>query len=244
LPIDGDELGGVEVARGITEYAALVVISHVTGHPFAGLSGALLNFGLGCSARRGKWRIHAPLNPRIDAAKCDGCGRCVERCIRQAINLTDGLAVVDAELCRGCAYYCTASCPCDAFVVDRENTVRFQKRVVEAASAVHVAAQGKIHFINLLLDIGPYPDYHPFSDTAVAPDLGILSSRDPVAIDQAAVDLIDQAPGLPRSLAEDRGALAPAEGHLAHITGVDPGPMLNYAQSYGLGSRRYDISAP
>jgi len=244
LPIDGDELGGVEVARGITEYAALIVISHVTGHPFAGLSGALLNFGLGCSAQRGKWRIHTPLKPRVDSEKCDGCGRCVERCIHQAINMAGGQAAVDAGLCRGCAYYCTASCPCYAFVVHRDDIVQFQKRVIEAASAVHVAAQGKIHFFNLLLDIGPYPDYYPFSDAAVVPDLGILSSRDPVAIDQTAVDLIDQAPGLPRSLAEDRSALATAKGKLARITGVDPEPMLDYAQNYGLGSRRYDLRAP
>ena len=53
LPIDGDELGGVEVARAVAEYAALIVVSHVTGHPFAGLSGALLNFGPGCCAQRG-----------------------------------------------------------------------------------------------------------------------------------------------------------------------------------------------
>jgi len=244
LPVDGDELGGVEIARGITEYAALVVISHVTGHPFAGLSGALLNSGMGCSAKRGKWRIHTPLKPQVDTAKCDGCARCVERCIRRAIDMTDGRATINAELCRGCAYYCTASCPCHAFVIDGDNAVRFQKRVVEAASAVHVAAQGKTHFFSLLLDVGPYPDYYPFSDASVVPDLGVLSSRDPVAIDQAAVDLIDRAPGLPQSAAEDRGALAPGKGKLTRVTGVDPVPMLQYAQDYGLGSRQYELTTP
>jgi uncharacterized Fe-S center protein len=241
LPVDGDELGGVEVARSITECAALIVISHVTGHPFAGLSGALLNFGLGCSAQRGKWRIHAPLKPRVETDKCDGCGLCVDRCIRQAIRLVDGQAQIDEELCRGCAYYCTASCPCDAFAVDGVSALRFQKRVVEAASAVHVAAQGKLRFFNLLLDVVPYPDYYPFSDVAVVPDLGVLSSRDPVAVDQATIDLVDASPGLPGSAAEDCRALDPGPGKLARITGVDPEAMLGYAQDYGLGSRRYDL---
>jgi len=244
LAVDGDELGGVEVARSITEYSALIVISHVTGHPFAGLSGALVNFGLGCCAQRGKWRIHAPLEPRVDTEKCDGCGLCVHRCIQQAISLVDGQARIDRELCRGCAYYCMASCPCDAFAVDSLGTSRFQKRVVEAASAVHVAAQGKIHLLNLLLDVVPHPDYYPFSDVAMVPDLGVLSSRDPVAIDQATVDLIDQAPGLPCSATEDCGAMAPGKGKLAMVTGVDPDPMLDYAQNYGLGSRRYELSPP
>ncbi len=241
LPIDGDELGGVEVARSITEYAALIVISHVTGHPFAGLSGALLNFGLGCSAQRGKWRIHGPLKPQVTDT-CDGCGLCVDRCIGQAISLDNSVAEIDKELCRGCAYYCMAACPCDAITVDSESTARFQKRVVEAASAVHVAAQGKVHFFNLLMDIVPYPDYYPFSDVAVAPDAGLLSSRDPVAIDQASVDLIDASPGLPNSAAEERGAMEPGKGKLARITGVDPLAMLDYASNYGLGSRRYELS--
>lgn len=243
LPVDGDELGGVEVARAITEYAALIVISHVTGHPFAGLSGALVSLGLGGSAQKGKWRIHAPLKPEVESSKCDGCGLCVDDCLRQAISLDDGKARVDRELCRGCAYYCMASCPRDALSVDRDSTASFQKRVVEAASAVHVAAQGRLHFFNFLLDIAPYPDYYPFSDVAVAPDLGALSSRDPVAIDQATVDLIEAAPGIPGSAAEDCGALAREGGKLARITGVDPAPMLDYAHGYGLGSRRYELSA-
>jgi uncharacterized Fe-S center protein len=240
LPVDGDELGGVEVARSITEYAATIVISHVTGHPFAGMSGALVNLGLGCSANKGKWRIHSPLKPQVIAEKCDGCGRCVDACILGVIGLADQQAVVDSRTCRGCAYYCMASCPCDAFTVDTQQTLRFQKRVVEAASAVHVAAQGKLHFFNLLLDVGPYPDYYPFSDVAVVGDLGVLSTSDPVAIDQATVDLIDAAPGLPGSAAEDRAALAPGPGRLARITGVDVRAMLQYASDYGLGSQRYE----
>jgi len=241
LPIDGDELGGVEVARAVTEYAALFVVSHVTGHPFAGLSGALLNFGPGCCSQRGKWRVHAPLRPQVTSERCDGCGVCVRHCLHRAVSLGNGTAHVDHEQCRGCAYYCMASCPHGALRVDTESQLSFQKRAVEAASAVHVAAQGKVHFINFLLDIAPYPDYYPHSDVAVAPDLGVLSSRDPVAIDQATLDLVDAAPGLPCSMAEDRDALEPGPGKLARITGVDPAPMLEYAQSYGLGGRQYEL---
>lgn len=241
LPIDGDELGGIEVARTIAECAALIVISHVTGHPFAGLSGALLNLGLGGSAQRGKWRIHAPLRPQVIANKCDGCGLCAERCLRQAIRLDGQRARVDEEICRGCAYYCLASCPRAALAVDRESIGRFQKRVVEAASAVHVAAMGRLHFFNFLLDIVPYPDCYPFSDVAMVPDLGVLSSRDPVAIDQVTVDLIDTAPGLPCSAAEDHDALAPGPGKLARTAGVDPVEMLEYAHRYGLGTRQYQL---
>ncbi len=241
LPVDGEELGGLEVARSVVENKALIVISHVTGHPFAGLSGALVNTGMGCSARRGKLRIHAPLKPILIPERCDGCGLCVDRCPKRVISLNEHLAEVNLELCVGCAYYCTAACPTGALVIEIEAARRFQKRIVEATSAVHMAALGKVHFFNFLFDVGPYPDYYPFSDTAIVPDLGLLSSRDPVAIDQATVDLIDQVPGVPRSMAEETDALAPGKGKLTRITGVDPDPMLEYAEQYGLGTRHYRL---
>jgi len=241
LPIEGEELGGVEVARSIAEASALIVVSHVTAHPFAGLSGALANLGIGGSARRGKWRIHAPLQPILIPERCNGCGLCMEECLKGAIRAEGDGLVVDDELCAGCVYYCTAACPYGALVVDGIAAQRFQKRIVEAASAVHVAALGNVHFFNFLFDIGPYPDYYPFSDSALVPDVGILSSRDPVALDQATLDFIDRMPGLPRSMAEEAGALTPGPGKLKHITGVDPELMLEYAEQFGLGTRRYEL---
>lgn len=241
FPVEGDELGGVEVARSVSEARALIVVSHVTAHPFAGLSGAVTSMGLGCSARRGKWRIHEPLQPVVLADRCDGCGLCIDHCLKQALSLSEKIVKVDQELCSGCAYYCTAACPRGALAVEGDAAHRFQKRIVEAAGAVHVAAMGKLHFLNFLLDVGPYPDYYPFSDVAMVPDLGVLSGRDPVAVDQATLDLIDQTPGIARSMAEEADALAPGLGRLGRITGVAPESLLEYAEKFGLGTRSYDL---
>lgn len=241
LPVEGDELGGVEVARTVAEARALIVVSHVTAHPFAGLSGAVASMGIGCSARPGKWRIHEPLRPMVLAERCDGCGLCIDRCLKRALSLNGRSVNVDGQLCSGCAYYCTAACPRGALAVDGEAAHHFQRRIVEAAGAVHVAAMGNLHFLNFLLDVGPYPDYYPFSDVAMVPDLGVLSGRDPVAVDQATLDLIDQTPGVACSMAEEAEALAPARGRLGTITGVAPESMLEYAQKFGLGTRSYDL---
>lgn len=243
LPVEGEELGGIEVARSIAETQALIVVSHVTAHPFAGLSGAIANLGIGGSALRGKWRIHAPLQPILMPDRCDNCGLCMERCLKGAINFDEGSIAIDYDLCSGCVYYCTAACPYGALVVDGVAAQRFQKRAVEAATAVNLASLGKLYFFNFLIDVGPYPDYYPLSDVPIVPNLGILSSSDPVAIDQATVDLIDSAPGLPLSMAEEAGALDPKAGKLKSITGVDPEPMLEYADQFGLGSRDYELFA-
>jgi hypothetical protein len=241
LPVEGDELGGLEVARSIAEAKAVIVVSHVTAHPFAGLSGALTSMGLGSSARRGKWRIHEPLQPMVLQDRCNGCGLCVEHCLKNALTLSDNTLNIDKQLCAGCAYYCTASCPRGALAIDSEAARHFQRRIVEAAGAVHVAALGKLHFLNFLFDVGPYPDYYPFSDVAIVPDLGVISGRDPVAVDQATLDLIDATAGIACSMAEEAEALAPGRGKLYRITGVNPESMLEYAQKFGLGTRSYEL---
>jgi ferredoxin len=52
----------------------------------------------------------------IDKAKCTGCGLCVDACSLEALaalELTDGIAVVDPELCVECGA-CIDACPVEA----------------------------------------------------------------------------------------------------------------------------------
>lgn len=49
----------------------------------------------------------------VDAARCIGCGACLEVCTVKAITMTEGKAYVNAELCRGCEV-CLPVCPVEA----------------------------------------------------------------------------------------------------------------------------------
>lgn len=49
----------------------------------------------------------------IDAARCDGCGRCVDHCRFEALLLGDGAVRVDALACEGCGA-CALVCPSGA----------------------------------------------------------------------------------------------------------------------------------
>jgi NAD-dependent dihydropyrimidine dehydrogenase PreA subunit len=49
----------------------------------------------------------------VDAARCTGCGACVDVCPVEAIALIDGKACVNEELCTGCEV-CVSTCPEDA----------------------------------------------------------------------------------------------------------------------------------
>jgi len=53
---------------------------------------------------------------RIDLARCNGCGACVEVCPQGALYLVDDRAMVDAGLCRECEA-CVAACPTEAIVI-------------------------------------------------------------------------------------------------------------------------------
>ena len=71
------------------------------------------------------------------------------------------------------------------------------------------------------------------------PNLGILASRNPVTIDQAAADLVNASPLVPGS----RVATQPStyEDTLEHLHGRNLHGTLEHAESLGLGSTAYTL---
>ncbi|MBU2468759.1 MAG: 4Fe-4S ferredoxin, partial [Proteobacteria bacterium] len=91
-----------------------------------------------------------------------------------------------------------------------------------------------------LTQISPACDCYPFNDAPMVADIGILASTDLVAIDQAAADLVNQAPGLPGT--ELKHAHAPGEDKFLDIyPKIDWQIQLAYAQEIGLGRRDYEL---
>ena len=68
-------------------------------------------------------------------------------------------------------------------------------------------------------------------------DVGILVSTDPVAIDQAAVDLVNGAQGLAGSKLTDLDA----QDKINAISGIRWQPILEHAERLGLGNRKYAL---
>jgi uncharacterized Fe-S center protein len=64
----------------------------------------------------------------------------------------------------------------------------------------------------------------------------VLASLDPVAIDQAAYDLVVAAPGAAGGKGE---GMVSGEDKFAKVTGVDGSRTLQYAERRGLGTREY-----
>ena len=96
---------------------------------------------------------------------------------------------------------------------------------------------GKGLFFNFLINVSPDCDCFDFNDPPFVADVGILVSNDPVAIDQAAVDLVNGAQGLAGSKLRDLNA----QDKINAVTGIRWQPILEHAERLGLGNRNYAL---
>ncbi len=228
------------IGREIVESDVLVSVAHFKGHELAGFGGTIKNLGMGCAARKGKMAQHADLAPKVKNKKCIGCGECAGHCAQSAITMDEGKAHIDPERCVGCGE-CVLICPNGAISVNWNADIpRFQKKMAEYTLAVLKGKQDRSFFVNVLTQISPACDCAPHSDAPIVQDLGFLASRDPVAIDQASVDLVNQEAGLDHSCLT--GGKAPGEDKFRAVyPQVDWSIQLAHAEAVGLGSREYDL---
>ncbi len=95
-------------------------------------------------------------------------------------------------------------------------------------------------FINFITDISPKCDCLSYNQSPIVDNIGVLASRDPVAIDQASADLVNQQNGLPGTALQTN--LAPGEDKFRGLyPSVDWEHQLDYAQKIGLGTRAYKL---
>ncbi|HMK16228.1 MAG TPA: DUF362 domain-containing protein, partial [Methanomicrobiales archaeon] len=198
----------VSIAGDIARADSLMVVSHFKGHMLAGFGGSLKNLAMGCAPPAGKREMHRARTMTIPD-KCRGCGSCVEVCPAGALSLEEEKVRLDSETCIGCGE-CMIVCLQGAIEFDWTTDLPpFVERMVEYACGALEGKQGRAGFYNFLLGITPDCDCVPWSDAPLVPDIGILASRDPVAIDAASLDLVNRQPGFRDSLL--RTHLGPGE---------------------------------
>lgn len=241
VKIQGKHFESVQVGAAVVEADALVVLSHVKGHMMTGFGGAIKNLGMGCGSRAGKQKMHSSVKPEIKGEKCRRCGSCVKWCASGAITLEkDGGAGINPEKCTGCGE-CIISCRHGAVKVQWETAVHeMNERMVEYACGALQGKKDAAVFFNFLLDVVPDCDCSPWSDLPVVPDTGILATTDPVAADQASVDLVNAQAGIAGTALP--GALEPGGDKFCALhPKTDYRVQLAYAEEMGLGSRRYEL---
>ncbi|MBN1898755.1 MAG: DUF362 domain-containing protein [Spirochaetes bacterium] len=230
----------VKVAWDIAHCNALVVVSHVKGHMLSGFGGALKNLGMGCAPRTHKYSMHANLTPVVKKDKCIGCGECVNWCPGEAIKVIDTKAKIDAKLCIGCGE-CIGACPERAINLPwDESAANVQRKYVETARGVMKALGQKIFFINFINNVTPDCDCMSHSDASLVPDIGVAFSFDPVALDKASVDLVNQSEGI-RGSSLSKNFAAGEDKFKDVFPHLDWNVQLEHAVKLGLGSKNYEL---
>lgn len=229
--VAGRHLSSARIAAAIVEADGMVVISHVKGHMVFGFGGAVKNLGMGCAAAPAKQLLHADVRPTVAEELCTGCGQCQAHCRFGALALVDGgdgklVAHIDQGSCSGCGE-CLVVCPREAIPINWEgDPATTQEKTAEYALAAVAGKEGRCLYLNFLTAITPDCDCCDWSDAPLVPDIGYLAATDPVAIDLASLDLINQGQG--RDLFRSR-------------RDIDYRPLLDHAAALGLGSLDYRL---
>jgi len=230
----------VYIGSDIVNADSLLSVAHFKGHELTGFGGTLKNLGMGCASRRGKLAQHSTLGPKILAKKCIGCGECTNHCSQNAISIDNEKAIIDSKKCIGCGE-CIIICPNDAVQIQwNQNIPVFLENMVEYTMGVLKGKEKKSLFVNFITDVSPACDCMSHNDAPIVRDIGVVASKDPVAIDQASVDLVNNEEGISGSSLKLN--LKSGEDKFSGLhPRVDWPVQLDYAAGLGLGSRDYEL---
>ena len=116
--------------------------------------------------------------------------------------------------------------------IQSENQDKFLECMANAAAAVHDYFKGKVIYINVMNNMSVDCDCNGNPAAPELKDMGILASTDPVALDQACLDLVF---GHQNTEGDDASALQQRINDRHGIHTVE------HAEKIGLGSRKYHI---
>ena len=225
------------LAAILSETDAAVVLSHFKGHLLAGFGGAIKNLGMGFASRGGKLFQHSSVKPRVRTKYCSGCGTCMEACGFEAISLEGKTAVVNGARCTGCGE-CLQRCPFGAIGVDwNQESGEFIRRMTEYALAVTQAVKVKF-YVNFVLNVTPDCDCMRNGGHPMVADIGVLASTDPVALDQACLNMVTAAETIDGSTVSAPGG---TDKFRALRPETDGAVALELGEKIGLGSREHRL---
>jgi uncharacterized Fe-S center protein len=247
IPINLKHCKTAKIGASIASADIIVTLNHFKGHEMTSFGGALKNIGMGCGSVAGKLEMHSTSQPKISTKACIGCRVCFHNCNHDAISMVPAptdhkakhVAQIDAAKCVGCGQ-CVAVCRYDAArVVWDANGALVDEKIAEYSVAV-LQNKPALH-INFVMNVSPECDCWSTNDAAIIPDLGILASTNPVALDRACVDLVNKAPTLSASVLGEKQK-SPAEDKLNCLhPHTNWRIILDYAQQIGLGEQDYEL---
>ncbi|MEW6263463.1 MAG: DUF362 domain-containing protein [Thermodesulfobacteriota bacterium] len=246
------------IGTGVALADAMIVLSHFKGHPMGTYGGALKNMGVGCASKRGKLNLHLGGHPRYgmnarhwmpercQKEECPQYQVCLHLCPAGAIVHTPETVLFHRHKCIGCLACLGVVTMCGVGFLSDDFFDATAAAIADSALAAVKAIGGadKVGYINLALDITPWCDCVNFSDRPIVPNLGLFASKDPVALDSACLKRAKDTPGMPDSLAMQKGTMDPGLPKFSacgSFLGVSEEIQPNVGQKIGLGTREFEL---
>jgi len=208
-----------EVADTLFNSTHIFGLTHVKGHVATGLGGTIKNFGMGGVTKETKLNMHHGSRPIYEKDACTYCGVCAEVCPFDAINLNNNDWKQNMKSCFGCGV-CVDLCENKALTY-KDADFQFV-----LACAAHACVKDKnVIYFNEVKRIANSCDCDSTANQIICPDIGYLVSDDPVAIDKASLDLIN----------DIKGDIFKKVNH------VSPLKQIKFGEQIGLGSSTYQL---
>ncbi|MDY7039685.1 MAG: DUF362 domain-containing protein [Chloroflexota bacterium] len=257
----GTYLKHTYMGKKLLDLDAMIVLTHFKGHPMGVFGGALKNVGIGCGSKRGKLCTHLlnhpdygrlawTTNPAAVEAMTQGpsptmMDRLLKNCPFHAPSLKDGVFETDVEKCQQCASCFGPGLFSGLLMPPVEIFLLWAMTIPDAFSGyVHAIGKDKVGYVTYAMDISPWCDCVTFSDRALVPNVGVLASKDPVAIDMACLEMTEARAGMPGSSADDFGFSEPGTERFtncASMAKVSQWVQINSGIHNGLGTSEYEL---
>ena len=208
-----------EVAGHLLDSTHIFALSHVKGHVATGMGGAIKNFGMGGVTKETKIRMHHGSRPIYQKDACIYCGVCAEVCPFNALKVNENSWNQNMKSCFGCGV-CVDACRSGALTYEDAD---FQ--YVLACAAKACVQDKNVIYLNEIKRIARSCDCDPLAGPIICPDIGYLVSDDPVAIDKASLDLVND---VRKDVFEKENNISPLK-------------QIKYGEEIGLGSSSYKL---
>lgn len=253
--VDYKNVDTIDMAGVLHDADVLVDVSHIKGHNSCGFGGAIKNIAVGGYAAQTRWnKLHGVEQsiPYWDAEKCtpEHAKELVLACPYKQIKYNEEKhkLTFPFDMCNQCGECLEADKDVGCLEYRQEHFSAFQELLAIAAKQVlDTFDEKKKFFISFLIEITAMCDCWGFAQPCVVNDIGVLGSRDIVAIETAALDLIKKEGLIVKNVPP----------HFLHAN-LDPsadlhpfqrlhGPMKNpylaveFAKELGLGTNEYEL---
>ncbi|MBN2228410.1 MAG: DUF362 domain-containing protein [Candidatus Thorarchaeota archaeon] len=259
---DIEGVTSLDAAGVLLDADALVNLTHSKGHGSCGYGGAFKNIALGGYSGPTRWvTIHGIVyrDKYFDQTKMtkEHLQKLRDSCPRKAPMWNDRknmaeLQFYECDQCHGGTQFCVeADGGLTNWTIHHENFDAFQELMAAAAKIILDSFdKSKVFHLNFLLDITPFCDCMGTAMPIVIDDIGILGSKDIVAIDKASLDLIaiqgineNAIRKIPESYMRVNSDLKANLHPLQIIHGPlkDPYKVVRFGEARGLGSSKYTL---